>query len=71
MSIKSLGHIVRGASFNRDTTFVFAGWLAFAVRDKEGQQSGRSSEQPTNGTSSIDPSGNGRAVYCGISHVPT
>jgi hypothetical protein len=71
MSIKSLGHISSGARFNRETTFVAAGWLMFAGRAREGQQSGRSLEQPINGTSSIEPSGNGRAVYCGISHVPT
>ena len=72
MSMKSFGHILRGAWFNRDTTFVAAGWLAFdGGRAKEGQQSGRSSEHPTSGTSSIDPSGNCKAVYCGMAHVPT
>lgn len=71
MSIKSSGQMLRGARFNRDTTFVAAVWVTFAGRAKEGQQSGRSLEQPTKGTSRIDPSGKGRAVYCGISQVPT
>lgn len=63
--------MLRGAWFNSDTTFVAVARLRFADRAKDGQQSGLSLEQPTNGTSRNDPSGNGRAVYCGISQVPT
>ena len=68
--MKSFGHISRGAWLSIDTTFVAVGWVPLG-NDKEGQQSGRSLEQPISGTSSMDPSGNGRAVNCGISHVPT
>jgi len=49
-----------------DTVVVATG----AVRTNDGQHSGRSSEQPINGTSIKWPSAYWSAVYCGIVHVP-
>lgn len=43
--------------------------LAGDVTPNEGQQSGRSSEQPINGTSIEPPSGKVRIVNCGRAHL--
>ncbi len=40
-----------------------------SLKFNDGQQSGRSSEQPTRGTSTDPPSGKVMMVYCGILHL--